>query len=161
MGALEAAFRHLFLLTGSWDHDFDQFFSYLLFLCPCSSRFPVLSSPYHLHAGLIYLSMDLLWSASMSSLRPVFRGLVLRFILCFPALLSPLSYPDFSIYTPSDPTSLSLCALSFSLYGSFSYGLSCTYDFDPLLCPPYPSFSRFSFLLLAFSNCLKVVSRSV
>lgn len=148
MGALEAAFGHFFPLTGptSWDYGF-QLISVL-----CLGRLLVLSSPYRLHAGLIHLSMDLLyWSAPGFLFDCVFRGLDLRFILCFSHCCHHYSYPDFSIYTPSNLTFLFLCSLSFPLYCSFPHGLSCTYDFDPLLLlssiPLFLAFHCFCLLL--------------
>ena len=106
MGALEAAFGHSLPLTGplSWEYGFRLI---PLISVPCLGRPLILSSPYRLHAGLIHLFMDLLyWSASR-----IFR-------LCLPRARSEIhslllshcchhySYPDFSIYTPSNPTFL-------------------------------------------------------
>lgn len=59
------------------------------------------------------------------------------------ALLSPLFLPRFLGIYPLQSDFLFLCALSFPLYASFPHGLSCTYDFDPLLLLSIPLFLAF------------------
>ena len=115
--------------------------------------FSVLSSPYRLHAGLIYLFMDFLWSASMFSLRPVFQGLALRFILCFSHAVTFILTP-ISRYIPP-PIRLPFL---FVLYHFPCMVFSWPFVYLRLLPPSLSSLS-FVFSLFfpfdAFSNCLK------
>lgn len=122
-------------------------FDLFLFFCTSGCSL-VQSSPYRLHAGLIHLSMDLLYrSASCFLFTCLPRARSEIHSLLF-ALLSPLFLPQFLDIYPSNPTDLFFVLYHLPLMVRFLMDFRVLTTLTPSFLFLY--FSRVSFLLLVF-----------
>lgn len=151
MGALEAAFGHFFPLTGPtilglWVSTYSSYFCAMS--GPSSCSVIAISSACGPHSSIHGSSLLECFGFSFRLCLPRARSEIHSLLF---ALLSPLFLPRFLDIYPLQSDFPFLCALSFPLYASFPHGLSCTYDFDPLLLlSSILLFPCVSLLLLAF-----------
>lgn len=132
MGALEAAFGHLFPLTGPtilglWVSTYSSYFCAMSGSPSCSVI--AISSACGPHSSIHGSSLLECFGFSFRLCLPRARSEIHSLLF---ALLSPLFLPRFLDIYPLQSNFPFLCSLSFPLCASFPRGLSCTYDFDPL-----------------------------